>query len=73
MGPEQKSILAAAILNGDHIRVGTEDYPYLNGSIAATHELVAEVVELARRLGREIASAEETRMLLDITTSGGQQ
>ncbi len=25
MGPEQKTILAAAILNGDHIRVGTED------------------------------------------------
>ena len=73
MGPEQKTILAAAILNGDHIRVGTEDYPYLNGRIAATHELVAETVELARHLGRDIASAQETRMLLDIATSGGQQ
>jgi 3-keto-5-aminohexanoate cleavage enzyme len=73
MGPEQKTILAAAILNGDHIRVGTEDYPYINGKVAATHELVAEAAELAHRLGRSIASAEETRALLDIGTSGGQQ
>ncbi len=66
MGPEQKTILAAAILNGDHVRVGTEDYPYIDGKVAATHELVAEVVDLARHLGREIASAEETGKLLGI-------
>jgi 3-keto-5-aminohexanoate cleavage enzyme len=70
--PEQKTILASAILHGDHIRVGTEDYPYINGRAAATHELVAEAVELALRLGRNIASAEETRMLLDGTMSGDQ-
>ncbi len=64
MGPEQKTILAAAILNGDHIRVGTEDYPYIDGMVATTHELVAEAVELARRLGRRIASAEEARVML---------
>jgi 3-keto-5-aminohexanoate cleavage enzyme len=66
MGPEQKIILAAAILHGDHVRVGTEDYPYINGQVAATHELVAEVVDLAHKLGREIASAEETRKALGI-------
>ena len=66
MGPEQKTILAAAILNGDHIRVGTEDYPYLNGRVAATHELVAEAVELAQRLGRTIATPAEMRALLKI-------
>jgi len=71
MGPEQKTILAAAILNGDHIRVGTEDYPYIAGRVATTHKLVAEAVELARRLGREIASLRETRQLLAIADRGG--
>ena len=66
MGPEQKTILAAAMLQGDHVRVGTEDYPYSEGRVAATHELVAEAVELARRLGRRIASAEETRKIIGI-------
>ena len=66
MGPEQKTILAAAILNGDHVRVGTEDYPYLNGRVAATYELVAEIAELAARLGREIATPAETRAILEI-------
>ena len=73
MGPEQKTILAAAILNGDHIRVGTEDYPYISGKVVATHELVADAVQLAHRLNRSIASAEDTRTLLDIATSGDQQ
>ncbi len=66
MGPEQKKILAAAIVNGDHVRVGTEDYPYRDGNVAATHELVADVADLSRRLGREIATAQQTRQLLDI-------
>jgi 3-keto-5-aminohexanoate cleavage enzyme len=66
MGPEQKTILAAAILNGDHVRVGTEDYPYIDGKVAATHELVTQVVELARHLGRQIATAGETRNMLQI-------
>jgi 3-keto-5-aminohexanoate cleavage enzyme len=66
MGPAQKTILAAAILQGDHVRVGTEDYPYREGKVAATHELVAEAVELARQLGRSIASPEETRRIIGI-------
>lgn len=65
MGPEQKTILTAAILHGDHVRVGTEDYPYLNGRVAATHELVAEIADLAARLGREIATPEQARTMLE--------
>ncbi|HVB62588.1 MAG TPA: 3-keto-5-aminohexanoate cleavage protein [Ktedonobacteraceae bacterium] len=64
MGSEQKTILAAAIVNGDHVRVGTEDYPYRDGKVAETHELVADVADLAHRLGRAIATAEETRLML---------
>jgi len=66
MGPEQKTILAAAIASGDHVRVGTEDYPYRDGKVAATHELVADVADLSRRLGRAIATAQQTRQMLDI-------
>jgi 3-keto-5-aminohexanoate cleavage enzyme len=67
MGPEQKTILAAAILQGDHVRVGTEDYPYLtNGKVAAAHELVAEVVELAQHLGRAIATPAEARKIIGL-------
>lgn len=67
MGPEQRTILAAAILQGDHVRVGTEDYPYLtNGRIAAAHELVEEVVELAQRLGRTIATPAEARRIIGL-------
>lgn len=74
MGPEQIQILAAAIVNGDHIRVGTEDYPYVirptsdgrwqPGEIAPTAELVAEAVQLARQVGRAIATPAEARALL---------
>ena len=66
MGPAQKTILAAAILQGDHVRVGTEDYPYREGKIAETHELVAETALLARQLGRSIASTDETRRIIGI-------
>lgn len=65
MGAEQKTILAAAILNGDHVRVGAEDNPYLNGRVAATHELAAEIAELTVRLGRQIATPAEARAILN--------
>lgn len=66
MGPNQTSILAAAILHGDHVRVGTEDYPYLGDKVASTHKLVKQVAGLAQRLGRPIATAIEARQMLDI-------
>ena len=65
MGAEQKIILTAAILNGDHVRVGTEDYPYLNGHVATTAELVAGVAELAGRLDRALATPAEARTILE--------
>ncbi len=64
MGPEQPAILAAAIVHGDHVRVGTEDFPYLHGEIAKTHELVAQVADLARSLGRDIATPQQAREML---------
>ena len=64
MDPAQPTLLAAAIANGDHIRVGTEDYPFgRDGELRATHELVAEAAELARAMGRPLASAAQAREL----------
>ena len=62
MDPAQRDILAAAIIHGDHIRVGTEDYPYgLDGEKAPTHQLIEEAADLARALGRPLATVEEAR------------
>ncbi len=67
MGERQLDIVTAAILQGDHIRVGTEDYPYNRaGCLSQTHELVAEAVQVARALGRPVATPVEARTLLGI-------
>ena len=64
MDPAQSTLIAAAIAGGDHIRVGTEDYPFgREGELRETHELVAEAAELARAMGRPLASAAEAREL----------
>ena len=67
MGKEQIDIATAAIITGDHVRVGTEDYPYNHkGDIATCHELVEELADIARALGRPIATPDQARKMLDI-------
>jgi len=67
MCEEQMDILAAAITHGDNVRVGTEDWPYLqNGRIAAAHELVKEIADISRSLGREVATPAIARELMGI-------
>ena len=67
----QREIIAAAILMGDHVRVGTEDYPFTQaGEAAATHELVRETAEVARALGRPLATLEQARQMIGL--EGGQ-
>jgi 3-keto-5-aminohexanoate cleavage enzyme len=64
MDERQIDIVAAAINAGDHVRVGTEDYPRgRDGELAPTHRLVAEVVEVAAALGRRIATPAEARAI----------
>jgi 3-keto-5-aminohexanoate cleavage enzyme len=71
MDPRQIDIVTAAIESGDHVRVGTEDYPFArDGRQAETHELVAEVAELARGLGRALATPDEARKLTGVRLSG---
>jgi 3-keto-5-aminohexanoate cleavage enzyme len=67
MGEEQRDILAAAITNGDHVRVGTEDYPYIhNGKLASTPELVSEAAEMAQALGRPLATVQQARNMIGL-------
>jgi len=65
MGKEQMDILVAAIMNGDNVRVGTEDYPFnRQGAVSTAHELVKEIADISRILGREVATAEQAREIL---------
>jgi 3-keto-5-aminohexanoate cleavage enzyme len=67
MGKGQHEIIVSAITNGDNVRVGTEDYPYdQDGNIASTHELVKEVAEMAHKLGRPLATIEQTRKMIGL-------
>lgn len=55
MGPEQTMILTLAILHEGHIRVGTEDYPFMRKGVPATNnaEIVARWVRISKELERE--------------------
>ncbi len=65
MGPERYGVLAAAIAHGDHVRVGTEDYPFTSdGAPAQASDLVAEAAALARAMGREVATTAQARQML---------
>ncbi len=65
MDKGQRDILAAAIIHGDHVRVGTEDYPYdHSGKLVATHELVHETADMARALGRPLATVKQARKMI---------
>jgi 3-keto-5-aminohexanoate cleavage enzyme len=64
MGEGQREIIAAAILNGDHVRVGTEDLPYDHrGKLVDTPALVAETAEMARAFGRPLATIREAKRM----------
>ena len=67
MGDGQRDIIAAAIVHGDHVRVGTEDLPFdHSGRLATTHELVQETAEMARALGRPLATVAQARKMIGL-------
>ena len=65
---EQWKVLSNAITLGGHVRVGMEDNPFLTpGEYARNNaELVEKAVRIARDIGREIASPDEARAMLEI-------
>lgn len=60
------AVAAAAMERGGHIAIGLGDYPYLELGAPSNAELVADIVALARAMGRDIASPSEARQLLDL-------
>jgi 3-keto-5-aminohexanoate cleavage enzyme len=70
MGDGQPLVVAAAIISGDHVRVGTEDRPFgRDGERAPTHELVRQAAELARAYGRAVATPAEARDLAGLAVA----
>ncbi|MFA5787459.1 MAG: 3-keto-5-aminohexanoate cleavage protein [Actinomycetota bacterium] len=67
MGEHQREVHTVAVQRGDHIRVGTEDWPFdRKGERASSPKLVAEAVEMAEVLGRRVASVDEARRMLGL-------
>lgn len=68
MGPEQTIIATLAILHDGHVRVGTEDYPYIREGVLAKNnaEIVARMVRLSKELGRDVATPSEARKMIGI-------
>lgn len=66
VGGNAFGVLAAAIALGGHVAIGVADYPYAELGYPTNADLVADVVQLARYMGREVATAAETRELLGL-------
>lgn len=76
MNPQQQwRILGLALATGGHVRVGWEDNPYLpDGRPSRSNaELVDQVVQLARIMGREPATADEAREIIGLPPKAGQR
>jgi 3-keto-5-aminohexanoate cleavage enzyme len=58
-----------AIATGGHVRVGLEDTLYLDPGVRArsNRELVAKMAEMAKWMGRSLASPQEAREMLNLT------
>ena len=66
-GSTHLTLSTMAVMSGGHVRVGTEDEPYLApGVLGDNVDHVARMATLAGIFGRGVASAEEARSLLKI-------
>lgn len=66
-GPTHLALETMAVFSGGHVRVGTEDEPYLKpGVLGDNVDHVARIAAIAGHLGPEIATVEDARALLQI-------
>lgn len=65
----QLPMITMGMLLGGHVRVGFEDNIYLKKGVLAKSnaQMVEMAVDLALRLGRSVASADEARQILGIS------
>lgn len=67
IGNAQIPMLGMAMLLGGHVRTGLEDVLEISKGVPATNKLLVErVVEMARVLGREVATPDEARAIMNI-------
>ena len=68
VGRYEMPMAAMGIAMGGHVRVGFEDNIYLEKGVLAKSngDLVEKVVRMAKELGREIATPDETREILGL-------
>lgn len=71
IGRHQLPMATHALILGGHVRVGFEDNVYYEkGVLAASNaQLVERVVRLAKEIGREVATPNEARGILGITST----
>ncbi len=72
---DQLMINTMTILLGGHVRVGMEDAVYFNkGELAQSNaQFVKRIVELAKTLGREIATPDEAREMIGLKVKKATQ
>lgn len=68
MGESQTKIAVLALSHGGNIRIGTEDYPFLEKETVAKDnaEIVERMVSISKYLGREVADPSEARKILNL-------
>jgi len=69
IGKFQLKINFASILMGGHVRVGLEDnlyYDHAKKELATNEMLIKRVVKFANEIGRQVATAQEARDMLEI-------
>jgi len=68
IGSNHFTMAAASLIMGGHIRVGFEDNIYIKKDALATSnaQMVTKVVDIAKLMDREVASAQEARQILKL-------
>jgi uncharacterized protein (DUF849 family) len=68
IGSSHFTMAAASMIMGGHIRVGFEDNIYIKKDTLAISnaQMVSKVVEMAKLMDREVASAKEARQILNL-------
>ena len=66
IGANPFPVHAHAISSGGHVAIGLGDHPYPELGYPTNAQLVARVAEMARTMGREVATAAEARRMLGL-------
>jgi len=67
-GPSHTALETVSIIQGGHVRVGTEDEPYYSEGILCENnaQLVSRIARISRELGREVVTVVEARRILGL-------